>query len=109
MDLVTWIIGIPMCALFAIYIVVLEKWNKKLLKELRERSNEYNEAQFLLSHVGFLPPVRYYFYVDESGLAFVHGVYLNEVDVIIKRFTSDNAAYNKLCAEELVEKLNERI
>lgn len=98
-----------MCALFAIYIVVLNIWNRKLLKELREQVNANNEAQFSLSHIGFWPPIRYYFYVDESGIAFVRGVYLNDVDAIIKRFTSEDKAYNRLCAEELVEKLNERI
>lgn len=109
MEILNAILGIIFCAALVAIIYVLQKWNVKWVNTLREQIDANGDAQLSLSHIGYWPPVRYYFYTDEKGPAFVRGVYLNDVDVLIKRFTSDDAAYNKLCAEELAEKLNERI
>lgn len=109
MEILNAILGIIFCGALLAIVYVLQKWNVKWMNKLREQIDANNDAQLPLLHTDHFPPRIYYFYTDEEGFAFVRGLYLNNVDVLIKRFISEDAAYNRLCAEELVEKLNERI
>lgn len=110
MEILNAILGIIFCGALVAIVYVLQKWNVKWRDELHLHIEQNNEAKEELCHIQSWPAMEYYYTMQENtGVAKVFAKYFIGVDVCIKHYCSDDAAYNKLCAEELVEKLNERI
>lgn len=106
-------LGITLLFLYNVVIVVdiilSQNWNKKWINELRDKIAEYDAAIQDLCHMQEWPAMGYYYVMQgNDGYAKVFAKYLS-TSVCIKHYCSNDEAYNKLCAEELVEKLNERI
>lgn len=78
--------------------VVVSKTEYELLKQ------EHSRLKDLLHSIDS-GDVSYY--VDDSFYPLVK-VTNNEVSLPIKRFTSNDHEYNRICAEELVELLNQK-
>lgn len=78
--------------------VVVSKTEYELLKQ------EYSRLKDLLHSIN---SGGVCYYVDDSFYPLVK-VTNDEVSLPIKRFVSDDHEYNKVCAEELVELLNQK-
>lgn len=78
--------------------MVVSKVEYELLKQ------EHSRFEDLLHSINF-GSVSYY--VDNSFFSIVK-MTNNEVSLPIKRFTSNDHKYNRICAEELVELLNQK-
>lgn len=93
-------------------MILLDFFRKRcrLVAELNQCRNK-----LALNKIVVKQPDRCYFYIDENQYYFdVNRKFkLNEggqVDVIIKRFPKgDDAEYARLCANELLDKLNEEV
>ena len=110
MEIVRIILSLISCGLIAACIYVLQKWNVKWRDALHLHIEENNEAKEELSLIQGWPAMEYYYTMQENtGVAKVYAKYFVGLDVCIKQYCTDDAAYNRLCAEELVEKLNQRI
>lgn len=107
-------LGITLLLLYNVLIIIniirSQMWNKTWVNALREQITEVStlEAKLLFIKIQW-PSVYYYIEDNDNGIVDVYAKYLNDVKVIIKHFASDDAVYNRQCAEELVEKLNEKI
>ncbi len=110
MEILNAILGIIFCGALVAIVYVLQKWNIRWVNDFSNQIAQNNEEKKKLTYIGLMPPTAYY-YIKNKGneIVEVRAKYFNNVEVLIKHYTSDDAAYNKLCAEELVEKLNERI
>ena len=108
MEIVRIILSLISCGLMVACIYTLQKWNVKWRDALRLHIEENNDAKEKISYIQDWPAMGYY-YKGNAGIAKVYAKYFVGLDVCIKQYCTDDAAYNKLCAEELVEKLNERI
>lgn len=110
MEILNAILGIIFCGALVAIVYVLQKWNVKWVKAMHDLIAENSEAKEELVYIQDWPAMLYYYTTQEStGYTEVFAKYFTGIAVCIKYYTSDDAAYNKLCAEELVEKLNERI
>lgn len=65
---------------------------------LNNSFHKYECFDYSISRVGFFYEVKIYWMYD-----------LMKAKITIKRFFTDDADYARICAEELCEKLNERI
>lgn len=110
MEILNAILGIIFCGALVAVVYVLQKWNVKWRDALHLHIEQNNEAKEELSYIQDWPALAYYYTMQENtGAAKVFAKYFIGLDVCIKSYYSNDAAYNKLCAEELVDKLNERI
>ena len=111
-------------SVFALWLVVfvnrkLVKQNKELLGRLKESESNFmyvrNRMRSYQSLCNLIPDADYvrrygteYFKIDKSdSWVSVVKVYENR-RCIVKTFNDPDQDYNRLCAEELVEKLNEK-
>lgn len=102
----------------------LVRENKELLKKLKAHEESRHEQQFLAEMTNNLAntcmrymKLRYnetkggyvFKIVDRKDICAVIKTTVDEnTSCIIKEFTDPDQDYNRLCAEELVEKLNEK-
>ena len=109
MEILNTILGIIFCGALVAIVYVLQKWNVKWKDALHLHIEQNNEAKEELCLIQEWPAMGYYYVMQgNTGVAKVFAKYIS-TSVCIKSYCSNDAAYNKLCAEELVEKLNERI
>lgn len=109
MEILNAILGIIFCGALVAIVYVLQKWNVKWMNALHLHIEENNDAKEKIGYIQDWPAMGYYYTQGINGIAEVYAKYLVGLDICIKSYYTDDAAYNKLCAEELVEKLNERI
>lgn len=109
MEIVRIILSLISCGLIVACIYVLQKWNVKWRDALHLHIEENNDAKEVVSYIKDWPAMEYYYFQWGTGIAKVYAKYFVGLDVCIKQYCTDDAAYNRLCAEELVEKLNQRI
>lgn len=110
MEIVRIILSLISCGLIVACIYVLQKWNVKWRDALRLHIEENNDAKEVVSHIKDWPAMEYYYTMQENaGIVKVYAKYFVGLDVCIKQYRTDDAAYNRLCAEELVAKLNQLI
>lgn len=103
------IIAIVIFAVIIFYgLYVLLFWCKNCLEQFDKFRSENIEAQDLIAHMHNWSPSYFYFVENNNGIMEVHAKYLTNTDVCVKRYATDDAEYNRLCAEELVEKLNQK-
>jgi hypothetical protein len=86
----------------------LDKINLK--NDIEKYKKDFNRLQELITYT----PKDRVFYVEEMGDGFSYKVctYLTYAHIntfTIKTFTTDSISYNKMMAEELCEKLNEKL
>ena len=110
MEILNVILGIIFCGALVAIVYVLQKWNIRWVNHFSNQIAQNDEEKKKLTYIRLMSPTAYY-YIENKGneIVEVRAKYFNNVEVLIKHYTSDDAAYNKLCAEELVEKLNEKI
>ena len=109
MEIVRIILSLISCGLIVACIYTLQKWNVKWRDALHLHIEENNDAKELVNYIQGWPAMEYYYLQWDTGIAKVYAKYFVGLDVCIKQYCTDDAAYNRLCAEELVEKLNQRI
>lgn len=122
------LIAFALCAFaFGLAVFVtrrLERENKELLKQLKARKESRHDLQFLARMANNLANscMRYMnlcYNETKDGYVFkianwkdrcavIKTTVDENVSCIIKEFTDPDQDYNRLCAEELVEKLNEK-
>ena len=121
--LIIYLIAFALSAFALLLAVVakrgLVKQNKELLKQLKESESNFmyvrNRIRSYQALCNLIPDPDYvrrygteYFKIDKSDRwVSVVKVYENR-RCIVKTFNDPDQDYNRLCAEELVEKLNEK-
>ena len=110
MEILHAILGIIFCGVLLAIVYVLWKWNIRWVNNFSDQIAQNKEEKNKLTFIKLMPPTACY-YIENKGneIVEVRARYFNNVEVLIKHYTSSDAAYNRLCAEELVKKLNERV
>lgn len=109
MEIVRIILSLISSGLIVACIYVLQKWNVKWRDALHLHIEENNDAKEVVGYIKDWPAMEYYYVQADTGIAKVYAKYFIGLNVCIKQYRTDDAAYNRLCAEELVEKLSQRI
>lgn len=99
------LLSIVILVLVAI-ICYLYETNQRLTQRVHNSSRAYRFAQDKLYDMTDNPPVRYIEIVNGKGYYNVYAEYANS-SALVKRFMDSDEEYNRICAEELLDKLSE--